>query len=148
MALSNLSGKFGKESMLSLQRFFGARRASVIYTGSLKLDQALGVGGLPKIKDIHYILGICVQVVKNKLAPSMAKAELSIRFGKGICCESEALDLACEHGVIVKDGSFYYIKGKIMDCREEVLRYLIANDGALDDIIGTLRCHLFERQMG
>ncbi|KAL6555367.1 hypothetical protein OROGR_006625 [Orobanche gracilis] len=93
-------------------------------------------------------LGICVQVVKNKLAPSMAKAELSIRFGKGICRESEALDLACEHGVIVKDASFYYIKGKIMDSREEVLRYLAANDAALDDIIGTLRCHLFERQMG
>ncbi|KAL6498475.1 hypothetical protein OROHE_026572 [Orobanche hederae] len=325
MALSNLSGEFGKESMLSLQRFFGARRASVISTGSLKLDQALGVGGLPKgrmveiygqeasgkttlalhvikeaqklggycayldvenamcpslaeaigvntdnllisqpdsaenllsvvdtltksgsvavivvdsvaalvpqcevdaleygsyrgqqskimtqaLRKIHYSqcnsdtlivfinqvrkslklvegsvhadevtcggnalkfyaairlrisrkgllkaedkatgLGICVQVVKNKLAPSMAKAELSIRFGKGICRESEALDLACEHGVIVKDGSFYYIKGKIMDSREEVVRYLAANDGALDDIIGTLRCHLFERQMG
>lgn len=92
-------------------------------------------------------LGISVQVVKNKLAPSMAKAELSIRFGKGICCESEALDLACEHGVIVKDGSCYFLRGKILHSREEVLRYLASNDGALDDIIRTLRCHLFERQM-
>lgn len=49
MALSKLSGEFGKESMLSLQRFFGARRAPVISTGSLRLDQALGVGGLPKV---------------------------------------------------------------------------------------------------
>lgn len=48
-ALSKVSGEFGKESMLSLQRFFGARRAPVISTGSLKLDQALGVGGLPKV---------------------------------------------------------------------------------------------------
>lgn len=86
-----------------------------------------------------------MQVVKNKLAPSMAKAELSIRFGKGICRESEALDLACEHGVIVKDGSSYFIKGRVLHSREEVLRYLSANDGALDDIVRTLRCHLFER---
>ncbi|KAI3471340.1 hypothetical protein Pfo_030705, partial [Paulownia fortunei] len=325
MALSKLSGEFGKESMLSLQRFFGARRAPVISTGSLRLDQALGIGGLPKgrmveiygqeasgkttlalhvikeaqklggycayldvenamspslaesigvntdnllisqpdsaenllsvvdtltksgsisvivvdsvaalvpqcevdalqcgssrdlqskimtqaLRKIHYSLcnsstliifinqvrknlklvegsvradevtcggnalkfyaairmrisrkgllktedkatglGICVQVVKNKLAPSMAKAELNIRFGKGICRKSEALDLACEHGVIVKDGSCYFIRGKILHSREEVLRYLAANDGALDDIIRTLRCHLFERQMG
>ncbi|KAL0339710.1 UNVERIFIED_CONTAM: DNA repair protein recA2, mitochondrial, partial [Sesamum radiatum] len=267
MALSNLSGEFGKESMLSLQRFFGARRAPVISTGSLRLDQALGedveiygqeasgkttlalhvikeaqkLGGycayldvenamdpslaesigvntenllisqpdsaenllsvvdtltksgsisvivvdsvaalVPQcevdtlqcgssrdlqskimtqaLRKIHYSLcnsntliifinqvrknlklvegsvrvdevtcggnalkfyaairmrisrkgllktedkatglGISVQVVKNKLAPSMAKAELSIRFGKGICRKSEALDLACEH---------------------------------------------------
>ncbi|PIN20069.1 DNA repair protein RAD51/RHP55 [Handroanthus impetiginosus] len=324
MALSKLSGEFGKESMLSLQRFFGARRAPVISTGSLRLDQALGIGGLPKgrmveiygqeasgkttlalhvikeaqklggycayldvenalnpllaesigvntenllisqpdsaenllsvvdtltksgsisvivvdsvaalvpqseidalqcgshrdlqsrimtqaLRKIHYSqcnsntliifinqvrknlklvegsvhadevtcggnalkfyaairmrisrkallktedkatgLGICVQVVKNKLAPSMAKAELSIRFGKGISQESEALDLACEHGVIVKDGSRYFIKGKILHSREEVLRYLAANDGALDDIVRTLSCHLFERHM-
>lgn len=48
-AVSQLAGDFTKESMLSLQRFFRTRRASVISTGSLKLDQALGVGGLPKV---------------------------------------------------------------------------------------------------
>ncbi|KAJ0098488.1 hypothetical protein Patl1_20415 [Pistacia atlantica] len=47
-ALSQLSGEFGKESMLSLKRFFSSRRAPVISTGSLKLDLALGIGGLPK----------------------------------------------------------------------------------------------------
>ncbi|KAH6832602.1 RECA-like protein 3 [Perilla frutescens var. hirtella] len=322
-ALSELSGEFGKESMLSLQRFFGARRAPVISTGSLRLDQALGVGGLPKgrmieiygqeasgkttlalhvikeaqklggycayldvenamcpslaesigvktdsllisqpdsaekllsvvdtltksgsvsvivvdsvaalvpqrevdgaqfdsygdlqskimtraLRKIHYSqcnsstliifinqvrkklktvegsvrgeevtcggnalkfyaamrlkisrkgllmkdnkaigLEICVQVVKNKLAPSMAKSELSINFGKGINRDSEALDLACEHGVIVKEGSHYFIGGKILHSREEVLRYLASNEEALDDIIKTLRCHLFDRQ--
>lgn len=34
--------------MLSLQKIFGVRRAHVISTGSLKLDLALGIGGLPK----------------------------------------------------------------------------------------------------
>ena len=49
LALSRLASDFGRESMLSLQRFFSSRRAPVISTGSLKLDIALGVGGLPKV---------------------------------------------------------------------------------------------------
>lgn len=49
LALSRLAGDFGKESMLSLQRFYGSRYAPVISTGSLKLDLSLGIGGLPKV---------------------------------------------------------------------------------------------------
>lgn len=49
LALSKLSGDFDKDSKLSLQRFFRKRRVSVISTGSLNLDLALGVGGLPKV---------------------------------------------------------------------------------------------------
>lgn len=49
LALSQLSGEFSRESMLSLQRFFRSRRAPVISTGSSKLDLALGIGGLPKV---------------------------------------------------------------------------------------------------
>lgn len=46
MAISELANEFGKNS---LNRFFGTRRADVISTGSLKLDLALGIGGLPKV---------------------------------------------------------------------------------------------------
>ena len=49
MALTQLAGEFGRESMLSMQRFFSSRRAPIISTGSLKLDLALGIGGLPKV---------------------------------------------------------------------------------------------------
>lgn len=45
-AISELANEFGKNS---LNRFFGTRRAAVISTGSLKLDLALGIGGLPKV---------------------------------------------------------------------------------------------------
>lgn len=48
-AISQLASEFGGDSMLSLQRFFGFRRAPVISTGSLKLDLALGIGGLPRV---------------------------------------------------------------------------------------------------
>ncbi|XP_075639507.1 DNA repair protein recA homolog 2, mitochondrial-like isoform X2 [Castanea sativa] len=36
LALSRLASDFGRESMLSLQRFFSSRHAPVISTGSLK----------------------------------------------------------------------------------------------------------------
>lgn len=49
-AILHLAGDFGKESMLSLCRFFCSRREPVISTGSLKLDLALGIGGLPKVR--------------------------------------------------------------------------------------------------
>ncbi|EPS66278.1 hypothetical protein M569_08498, partial [Genlisea aurea] len=88
-------------------------------------------------------LGICVQVVKNKLAPSMAKADLSIGFGKGILRASEALDLGCEHGVIVRDGGRYLLKSKIFHSRDDFLKYLQADNAALENIVRTLRSHLF-----
>uniref|UniRef100_A0A7C9ESI6 RecA-like N-terminal domain-containing protein n=1 Tax=Opuntia streptacantha TaxID=393608 RepID=A0A7C9ESI6_OPUST len=52
VAITQLASEFGKESMLSLSNFFSPRFASVISTGSLKLDLALGIGGLPKVMDL------------------------------------------------------------------------------------------------
>uniref|UniRef100_A0A1D1XNI6 DNA repair protein recA 2, mitochondrial n=1 Tax=Anthurium amnicola TaxID=1678845 RepID=A0A1D1XNI6_9ARAE len=49
-ALSQLSGDFDKESMLSMRRFFVSHYTPAISTGSLKLDLALGIGGLPKCR--------------------------------------------------------------------------------------------------
>ncbi|KAJ3676204.1 hypothetical protein LUZ60_003616 [Juncus effusus] len=48
LALSQLACDFDKESRLSLNRFFSTRYTSVVPTGSIKLDIALGIGGLPK----------------------------------------------------------------------------------------------------
>ncbi|XP_020267127.1 DNA repair protein recA homolog 2, mitochondrial isoform X7 [Asparagus officinalis] len=48
LALSQLAGDFDRESRLSLHRFSRTRYTPVISTGSLKLDLALGIGGLPK----------------------------------------------------------------------------------------------------
>lgn len=85
-----------------------------------------------------------MQVVKNKLAPAMKKAELQIRFGRGLRCESEVLDLACEHGVIMKEGGNYLIDGKILSNEHEAERYLTQNHGIFDEIVSVLRRQLFE----
>jgi len=49
VAVSQLASDFDRDSKLCLEQFSRTRNASVISTGSLKLDLALGVGGLPKV---------------------------------------------------------------------------------------------------
>lgn len=65
-----------------------------------------------------------MQVVKNKLAHAMKKADLGIQFGRGICFESEVLELACEHGVIWKEGSKYIIEGEVCNNKQEAEQYM------------------------
>ncbi|GAA0149174.1 DNA strand-pairing protein [Lithospermum erythrorhizon] len=115
-------------------RFYSAVRLRLIRKRLLKnMDKATG-------------LRICVQVVKNKLAPAMAEAELSIKFGSGFCRESEVLELGCEHGVIVKDGGCYYIEGVSLNSEMEAENYLAANHRVLDKIVNSLRDQMFERR--
>ncbi|XP_050381801.1 DNA repair protein recA homolog 2, mitochondrial [Argentina anserina] len=99
---------------------------------------------LLKTEDKITGLGISVQVVKNKLAPALKKADLGIQFGKGLCCESEVLQLACEHGVIVKEGSNYHIGRNVSSNEHAAEQYLAKNDEILSKIISILRHKLFE----
>ncbi|PSS33543.1 DNA repair protein recA 2 like [Actinidia chinensis var. chinensis] len=102
--------------------------------------------GLLKTEDKVTGLGICVQVVKNKLAPPMKKAELGTQFGRGICCEPGVLHLACEHGLILKEGTDFFIEGEVLENVQEADRYLVENDEVLDKTVKSLRSHLFKRR--
>ncbi|KAK7378110.1 hypothetical protein VNO80_03546 [Phaseolus coccineus] len=83
---------------------------------------------------------ICAQVVKNKLAPAATKrAELAIKFGRGFCHESEVLDLACEHGIVVKDEGSYIIEGGSFDSREAAELFLAQNDAICDKFVKDMR---------
>ncbi|XP_062004128.1 DNA repair protein recA homolog 2, mitochondrial [Rosa rugosa] len=114
-------------------RFYAAVRLRIKRTQLLKTeDQITG-------------LGISVQVVKNKLALAMKKADLGIQFGRGLCCESEVLQLACEHGVIAKDGSNYHIGRKVFSNVHSAEQYLAKNDDILNKIVRILRQTLFEK---
>ncbi|KAL5546415.1 hypothetical protein UlMin_006102 [Ulmus minor] len=115
-------------------KFYAAVRLRIRRTGLLKTGNK--VTGL----------GIDVQVVKNKLAPAMKKAELRINFGRGLCCESEVLDLACEHGIILQEGNTYLIEGEAFKSEHEAVRYLAENVEIFDNIVGILSRQLFERE--
>ncbi|XP_051228170.1 DNA repair protein recA homolog 2, mitochondrial [Lolium perenne] len=91
-------------------------------------------------------IGISVEIIKNKLAPATLKeAGIDIRFGRGICYESEILEMASSHGVIVKEGCGYWINGKLLPDKGEAEKFLLENDAVADDICSTMRSELFER---
>lgn len=72
-----------------------------------------------------------VKVVKNKVAPPFKEAEFDIMFGKGICRESEILDLAVKFDIIQKGGSWFSYKGERLAQGRDNTRELLKNDTAL-----------------
>ncbi|XP_077242585.1 RECA homolog 3 [Tasmannia lanceolata] len=114
-------------------RFYAAIRLRIIRSGLLKTeDEVSGIS-------------ISVEVVKNKLAPAMKKADLDIGFGKGICLESEVLEMASKHGVILKTGNGYHIDGENFKDKSEAVDYLSENGEIVDELVMVLRNQLFER---
>ncbi|KAL6138055.1 hypothetical protein ACLB2K_063341 [Fragaria x ananassa] len=116
-------------------RFYAAVRLRIKRTQLLKTED--------KITG----LGISVQVVKNKLAPAMKKADLGIQFGRGLCCESEVLQLACEHGIIAKEGNNYHIGRHVFSNEHSAEQYLAKNDVILSKIVKILRHNIFEEDL-
>ncbi|KAK3257145.1 hypothetical protein CYMTET_33760 [Cymbomonas tetramitiformis] len=85
-----------------------------------------------------------VKVSKNKLAPPFREVDLELVFGRGICPETEALDVGATHGIIQKTGSWYYYNGERMgQGKEKAKAYLKENPSIFAKIQGELRTKLF-----
>lgn len=113
--------------------FYAAVRLRISRTGLLKLND--------KVNGIK----ICVQVMKNKLAPGMKSTELGINFGRGLRFEPEVLELALEHGLIIKEGNSYFIEGEVLSNEQAAERYLTENEVVLEKVVMDLRRRLFDR---
>ncbi|EOA31209.1 hypothetical protein CARUB_v10014375mg [Capsella rubella] len=112
--------------------FHAAIRLKMIRTGLIKTGNKISG------------LNVCVQVVKNKLAPGKKKSELGIHFGHGFYVEREVLELACEHGVIIREGTSYFIEGEVIDGKAAAEKYLVEKKEVLDTVVGSLRNQLFK----
>jgi recombination protein RecA len=73
-----------------------------------------------------------VKVVKNKVAAPFREAEFDILYGEGISREGDLLDLAANHNIIEKSGSWFSYKGeRIGQGRENARQFLKDNKDVL-----------------
>ncbi|PKA61767.1 DNA repair protein recA like 2, mitochondrial [Apostasia shenzhenica] len=131
-ALSQLLVDFDRESNLTMCRFFSARRAPVIPTGSLKLDQSLGIGGLPK--------GRMVEIYGREAS---GKTTLALHIVKeaqklGGCCAyldvENAIDFALAEEIGVKTENLLFARPNSAENTLSIVNTLV-NSGSVDVIV-------------
>ncbi len=76
-----------------------------------------------------------VKVVKNKVAPPFRLAEFDIMYGEGVSKVGEILDIAVEHEVVKKSGSWFsYQDSKLGQGRDAVKAVIKDNPDLMDEL--------------
>jgi recombination protein RecA len=94
------------------------------------------------IKDSETVIGnrVKVKIVKNKVAPPFRSAEFDLLYGEGVSKVGEILDLAVDHEIIKKSGSWFsYNDSKIGQGRDAVKQILQDNPELCAELEGKLR---------
>ena len=103
------------------------------FYASVRLD----IRKVTAVKDGDNIIGnqVRVKVVKNKVAPPFRKAEFEIMFGEGISKVGEIVDLATEHNIIKKSGSWFsYGESKLGQGSDAVKQMLKDNPELCEEL--------------
>ncbi|XP_021650207.2 DNA repair protein recA homolog 3, mitochondrial isoform X4 [Hevea brasiliensis] len=85
-----------------------------------------------------------VKIVKNKLAPPFKTVQFELEFGKGICRESEIIDLGVKHKFLGRAGAFYNYNGQNFRGKEALRRFLAENDVEREELVMKLRQKLLD----
>ncbi len=115
------------------------------FYSSVRLD----IRRISQIKEGDMATGnrVRVKVVKNKLAPPFRQAEFDIVFGKGISKTGEIIDLAVEHNVAKKSGSWFsYGETKLGQGRDAVKQLLLDNPELAEEMQGRIISILDEKK--
>lgn len=81
-----------------------------------------------------------VKVVKNKVAPPFKTAEFDIMYGEGVSKVGEVLDVAVEHNIIKKSGSWFsYDDTKLGQGRDAVKTMIKDNPELMDELEDKVR---------
>ncbi|MDF1811646.1 MAG: recombinase RecA [Verrucomicrobiales bacterium] len=96
-------------------KFYSSVRCDIRRIGAIKSPDGTVVGNRTKLK-----------IVKNKVAPPYGEAEFDIMYNEGISAVGSLLDLAVEHDIVQKRGSWMSYKGSQLaqgrDAAKEALR--------------------------
>ena len=81
-----------------------------------------------------------VKIVKNKVAAPFRESEFDILYGEGISREGDLLDLAVNHNIVEKSGSWFSYKGeRIGQGRENARAFLKENKDTLAKLDAEVR---------
>ena len=106
-------------------------------------SQRLDIRRIETLKEGTEAVGnrVRVKVVKNKVAAPFKQAEFDIEYGVGISNEGCLLDLALEHDLVQKSGSFFsYGELRLGQGRNNTKQFLAENPQAA----GEIQARLFE----
>ncbi|NNE92500.1 MAG: recombinase RecA, partial [Verrucomicrobiales bacterium] len=96
-------------------KFYSSVRCDIRRIGSIKSSDGTVTGNRTRVK-----------VVKNKIAPPFGEAEFDIMYNEGISAVGSLLDLAIEHDILQKRGSWFSYKGSQLaqgrDAAKEALK--------------------------
>ncbi len=110
------------------------------FYASMRLD----IRRIQAIKDGENVIGnrTRVKVVKNKLAPPFKEVEFDIMYGEGISKEGDLLDIAVNHNLIEKSGTWFSYKDeRIGQGRDNSIRWLKERP----EVIKTLRAEVLAK---
>jgi recombination protein RecA len=108
-------------------------------------SQRLDIRRIETLKEGTEAVGnrVRVKVVKNKVAPPFRQAEFDIEYGVGISKEGGLLDMALEHDLIQKSGSFFsYGETRLGQGRNNTKEFLRDNPELAAEIEGKLYAKL------
>lgn len=102
------------------------------YYASLRLD----IRKKDVIKEGQEIVGnrVRVKVVKNKVAPPFREAEFDILYNEGISKVGDMIDVATEHGILNRSGSWFTYKTERVQGRDGFRKILNENPTLLAEL--------------
>lgn len=93
------------------------------------------------IKDGQDIVGnrVRCKIVKNKVAPPFKEVEFDILYNEGISKIGDLLDVATEHGIIAKSGSWYTYKTERVQGRDGLRKILTESPELMKELEDNVR---------